>query len=1142
MKRVDNSSSELDVSTLMDTLLQSFGAEILEIIRRIINSGKVKFTSLETLIEFAHRVKELGVTQREAVIRIIENPKTGTVGERNAVRLVYEVERLGVKSLSVEQFLNELLSEPVISTIDGRDLPSVFRECGKLSEQQKSFLKGLLSRSKFTSMSSYCVPLLASEASQLNDKEINILEERIRELLLMDAVDGVEGNSLPSLIRGLKSLSEERYKGLAEMLSNRPVTGVGGNSLAWIIAEIKDMSAETYGTAMLRIKEIISVAKVPSIDGGSLLRLISHFSRLGDNYYSILLRILSNPKVEVGDEKILLEFIDKFEELTDEGYDILLEILESDVMPKIGGKHLLSLTSRLRRHRIVKPLDFKERVRNILLNPKLVEVEPDDVAELIWELKYLNDTGYNTILEIISNPKLKRISSSDILSIAYEVKVLSDDKRLNVRRRLEEILSDEEIDELDSREVVSLIGRLGNLSGLGYQTMKKFIAKYKREGILHLKSVISIIEKKSFLMDILLQAPIKSVDQVLKTAGIFQLLEGMGLGEAFLASIQQFNDSELLSLYISTLEKRVTDLGKDELMAIFTNPVGWLKGGLHLNDIKGDLIAWLSPLCGAIPLLPSRDGPRSDGKHVYLPAVINEFPDKDRNMLLYLYGALHAVSHIRYGSFAVPLSKLYEEFRRTGHPWLATTLFTALEDARCEDHLVREFSELEPLIRTISLFNLRKRTIQNSSSSLLELVLEKIVHGKTKGEHLAELMKKGLLEKKSWSSERASAYISLERGEMEKYGELVEQSVKVMEQVKGGTVLDSVEATLKLVELLKDHIPEPPEDEQAESDMDSSEDQESVVPSEEFSTDRLQELKEKYAEQLTARVCKTTIEPEEETHSVRRVPEWDEQFKTYSLWINVDEVRLQKGAPIPSIYEYSYVRQQLINELEKISPRKFTINRRVMDGSELNMDGIVDAYCDRRERRIFDKIHRDSRDVAAVLLIDASGSTSRIINSLKVSAILFGDACNVLGDKFAIYAFNTEGRKARIYIAKDFNDPWISTVQEKVGAVRSGGLTRMGAPIRYSYEELLKHEAKTRIMFVFSDGEPEGYEQEENAIPDVKVAIEEAESRGIRVVYITMGREPRHLKEMCSAASILKVIKSPEELPWVLIGNLASIR
>jgi len=1126
----------------MDTLLQSFGAEILEIIRRIINSGKVKFTSLETLIEFAHRVKELGVTQREAVIRIIENPKTGTVGERNAVRLVYEVERLGVKSLSVEQFLNELLSEPVISTIDGRDLPSVFRECGKLSEQQKSFLKGLLSRSKFTSMSSYCVPLLASEASQLNDKEINILEERIRELLLMDAVDGVEGNSLPSLIRGLKSLSEERYKGLAEMLSNRPVTGVGGNSLAWIIAEIKDMSAETYGTAMLRIKEIISVAKVPSIDGGSLLRLISHFSRLGDNYYSILLRILSNPKVEVGDEKILLEFIDKFEELTDEGYDILLEILESDVMPKIGGKHLLSLTSRLRRHRIVKPLDFKERVRNILLNPKLVEVEPDDVAELIWELKYLNDTGYNTILEIISNPKLKRISSSDILSIAYEVKVLSDDKRLNVRRRLEEILSDEEIDELDSREVVSLIGRLGNLSGLGYQTMKKFIAKYKREGILHLKSVISIIEKKSFLMDILLQAPIKSVDQVLKTAGIFQLLEGMGLGEAFLASIQQFNDSELLSLYISTLEKRVTDLGKDELMAIFTNPVGWLKGGLHLNDIKGDLIAWLSPLCGAIPLLPSRDGPRSDGKHVYLPAVINEFPDKDRNMLLYLYGALHAVSHIRYGSFAVPLSKLYEEFRRTGHPWLATTLFTALEDARCEDHLVREFSELEPLIRTISLFNLRKRTIQNSSSSLLELVLEKIVHGKTKGEHLAELMKKGLLEKKSWSSERASAYISLERGEMEKYGELVEQSVKVMEQVKGGTVLDSVEATLKLVELLKDHIPEPPEDEQAESDMDSSEDQESVVPSEEFSTDRLQELKEKYAEQLTARVCKTTIEPEEETHSVRRVPEWDEQFKTYSLWINVDEVRLQKGAPIPSIYEYSYVRQQLINELEKISPRKFTINRRVMDGSELNMDGIVDAYCDRRERRIFDKIHRDSRDVAAVLLIDASGSTSRIINSLKVSAILFGDACNVLGDKFAIYAFNTEGRKARIYIAKDFNDPWISTVQEKVGAVRSGGLTRMGAPIRYSYEELLKHEAKTRIMFVFSDGEPEGYEQEENAIPDVKVAIEEAESRGIRVVYITMGREPRHLKEMCSAASILKVIKSPEELPWVLIGNLASIR
>jgi len=1127
---------------VMETLLQSFGVEVVEVVRRMINSGKVKFTSLETLMEFAHRVRGLSEAQREVVIRVIENPKTSSVGERNAIRLIYEVEKLGGKSILVEPFFNELLSEPIIGTIDGRDLPSVFRECGKLSEKQKSFLKNLLSRSKFTTMSSYCVPLLASEASQLNDKEIDVLEERVRELLSISTVNEVEGNSLPSLIRGLRSLSEERYRGLIEVLSTHPVKGVEGNSLAWIIAEIRDMNVETYSAAMHRVKEILSAAKVPSLDGGSLLRLISHFSRLGDKYYSILLRIISNPKVEVGDEKSLLEFVDKFEELTDEGYDILLEILESNVIPKIGGKHLLSLTSRLRRHRIVKPLDFRERVRNIILNPKLVHVEPDDVAELIWELKYLNDTGYNTILEIISNPKLKRISSSDILSIAYEVKVLSDDKRLNVRRRLEEILSDEEIDELDSREIVSLIGRLGNLSGLGYQTMRKFIAKYKREGILHLKSVISIIEKRSFLMDVLLQAPIKSVEQVLKTAGIYQLLEGMGLGEAFLASIQQFSDPDSLSLYISTLEKRITDLGKDELIAIFTNPVGWLKGGLHLNDIKGDLIAWLTPLCGAIPIVPSKDGPRSDGKHVYLPAVINEFPDKERNMLLYLYGALHAVSHIRYGSFAIPLSKLYEEFRKTGHPWLATTLFTALEDARCEDHLVREFGELEPLIRTINLFNLRKRAIQNSPSSLLEIVLEKIIHGKTKGEHLAELMKKGLLEKKGWSPERAKAYINLERGEIEEYSDLVKQSMNVVEQVKGGTVLDSVEATLKLVELLKDHIPEPPEDEQAESDMESSEDQESVVPSEEFSTDRLKELKEKYAEQLTARVCKTTIEPEEEAHQVRRVPEWDEQFKTYSLWINVDEVRVQKGVPIPSIYEYSYVRQQLINELEKIAPRRFTVERRVIDGSELNMDGIVDAYCDRRERRIFDKIHRDSRDVAAVLLIDASGSTSRIINSLKVSAVLFGDACNVLGDKFAIYAFNTEGRKARIYIAKDFNEPWTSTVQEKVGAVRSGGLTRMGAPIRYSYEELLKHEAKTKIMFVFSDGEPEGYEQEENAIPDVKVAIEEAESRGIRVVYITMGREPRHLKEMCSAASILKVIKSPEELPWVLIGNLASIR
>ncbi|MEM4949033.1 MAG: VWA domain-containing protein [Candidatus Jordarchaeales archaeon] len=1141
-REFENTSSGFDIDRALDILLQSFGSEIVEDVRRIIEGGKVKFTSLEVLVEFAHKLKNLTRVQRNIIARIIENPKVGSVGERNIIRLLYEVERLGEKSVSVEFFLRQMLGELAVSSIDGRDLPSTFRECGKLSEQHKDFLKFLLSRSKFTQISSYCIPLLVSEVAQLDDSEIKVLEKRLSELLLLDSVNKVEGNSIPSLIRGLKLLGEDRYKRLLEVFSSNHVTEIGGNNLAWIIAEIRDMSNETFNLVMHRLKEVLSASKVASLEGGLLLKLISQLSRLGDKYYSILIRILSNPKVEIGNENNLLEFVDKFEELTDEGYEILLEILESNVLSKIEGKHLLALASRLRRHRIVKPLDFRERIRNVILNPKIVQVEPDDLAELIWELKYLNDTGYNTILEIISNPKLKKITSSDILSITYEVKVLSDDKRFSVRKRLEEILSNKEIDEVTSKEIVSLIGRLGNLSSMGYQTIKKFIDKYKREGITHLKSVMSIIEKRPPLMDFLLQAPIKSVKQVLKAAGIFQLLEGIGLGEAFLASVQQFDEPDLLSLYISMLEKRITDLDKSELLAIFANPVGWLKGGLHLNDVKGDLMAWLTPLCGSIPIVPSKDGPRSDGKHIYLPSVINEFPDKERNMLLYLYGALHAVSHIRYGSFAIPLSKLYEEFKKTGHSWLATVIFTALEDARCEDHLIREFSELEPLVRTVNLFNLRKRTIQSSPSPLLELVLEKIVHGKTKGEHLEELLKQDLLEKKGWSVQRAKAYIELEKIELEKYSELIEQAVKEAERVKGGTVLDSVETSLKLVELLKDYIPEPPESEQAESDMESSENQESVIPSEEFSTDKLQELKEKYAEQLTARVCKTTIEEAEEAHSMRKVPEWDEQFKTYSLWINVDEIRIQKGAPIPSLYEYSYVRQQLINELEKIVPRKFKVERRVLDGSELNMDGIVDAHCDRREKRIFDKIHRDSRDVAAVLLIDASGSTSRIINSLKISAILFGDACNALGDKFAIYAFNTEGRKARIYIAKDFDEPWTATIQERVGAVRSGGLTRMGAPIRYSYEELLKREAKTKIMFVFSDGEPEGYEQEENAIPDVKVAIEEAESKGIRVVYITMGREPRHLKEMCSAASILKVIKSPEELPWVLIGNLASIK
>ena len=146
----------MDIEKSMNSLLSTFGKDVFSVMKKLIDSGKVKIVSLESLAELAHRVKNLNGTQREVLVRLVFNPKVGTIGERNLIKLTYEIEKSGDRSLKAEEVCREVFSQPLVGPVDGRDLPGAFRELSKLSEEQRRFLKALLSSGKFTSMSSYC--------------------------------------------------------------------------------------------------------------------------------------------------------------------------------------------------------------------------------------------------------------------------------------------------------------------------------------------------------------------------------------------------------------------------------------------------------------------------------------------------------------------------------------------------------------------------------------------------------------------------------------------------------------------------------------------------------------------------------------------------------------------------------------------------------------------------------------------------------------------------------------------------------------------------------------------------------------------------------------------------------------------------
>ncbi len=50
-------------------------------------------------------------------------------------------------------------------------------------------------------------------------------------------------------------------------------------------------------------------------------------------------------------------------------------------------------------------------------------------------------------------------------------------------------------------------------------------------------------------------------------------------------------------------------------------------------------------------------------------------------------------------------------------------------------------------------------------------------------------------------------------------------------------------------------------------------------------------------------------------------------------------------------------------------------------------------------------------------------------------------------------------------------------MRERIGAIHPREYTRMGQPIRYMTRLLSAVEAKSRILFILSDGKPEDYDE-----------------------------------------------------------------
>jgi nitric oxide reductase activation protein len=232
----------------------------------------------------------------------------------------------------------------------------------------------------------------------------------------------------------------------------------------------------------------------------------------------------------------------------------------------------------------------------------------------------------------------------------------------------------------------------------------------------------------------------------------------------------------------------------------------------------------------------------------------------------------------------------------------------------------------------------------------------------------------------------------------------------------------------------------------------------------------------------------------------------------------------------------------------RFKPSTFQKLRAQPYGDDLDIDSLIDAVVDKRAGSFLSEnvyIRRDKtvRDVAALFLLDTSASTEekvgdrRVIDIQKDAVVVMTEALNSLGDQYALYGFNSDGRfKVNMLAIKAFSEPGSHAVGDRLGDMEPHGLTRLGGALRHATRQLTAVEAKVRLLIILTDGRPYDldYGDLNYAVADTKKAVMEARKQHIHPFIITSDKQGADYLEQITRWTQSIVLPRVELLPFML--------
>lgn len=291
------------------------------------------------------------------------------------------------------------------------------------------------------------------------------------------------------------------------------------------------------------------------------------------------------------------------------------------------------------------------------------------------------------------------------------------------------------------------------------------------------------------------------------------------------------------------------------------------------------------------------------------------------------------------------------------------------------------------------------------------------------------------------------------------------------------------------------------------------------------------------------------------------LPEWDWKRRV----LQPDRCRVvtlmaQPGAPFvappPLRRTAGQVRRRL--EVLRAAPRW---QRRCADGEAIDLDAWVRHACEAHEERagtaaprdplVFARRSRGERSLATLLLADLSLSTdahvsddARVIDVIRDALYVFGEALDGTGDAFEMLGFGSVRRQhVRMQHLKAFDEAWSRAAQARVGAIKPGYYTRMGAALRHAARRLAQRPERQRLLIILTDGKPNDLDVYEGrwGLEDTRHAVHEAREAGLLPFCVSIDEEAHEYLPHLFGRGGWAQVRRPAELPSRLAAVYARL-